>query len=159
MSSILNQNQFAPTPILGMTTRDPQPATISARINPSSVATGLQVGTPLKLIASVSTEIVVDLAAATDVLYGVIPFNTKKNTYVKGDVVEVCTAGNIMLLETAAAVNRGDTVKIENTSAVGGGPGVTTDNTSTHHVGGVALGQAAASQALIAIKIQPAVLP
>lgn len=155
MSLFQNLNQFAPTPGLGQPLKGVQPSTFSARINPSSVATGLQVGSPFKLIANTSTsEVVVDLAAVTDTLFGVIPANTKKNTYVAGDVVELFSDGNTLLLEATAAINAGSVVQIGNTTATGGGPGVTAITTPGAAYGGLALTSVTAAQTAVLIKIK-----
>lgn len=161
MSEVLNLTQFTITNVLGALTRGPQPGTFSARILPTSVATGIQVASPVKLVASANTgEIVVDIATeGTDLPFGVINYNTKKNTYVAGDMVEISTGGNIIFLESTAAIVRGAKVSSGNTSAVGGGPGVTTNATSGQNVLGVAITQVAAAQQLVAIRIFTALNP
>ena len=156
MSLYQNLVQFAPTPALGQPLKGPQPGTLPVRINPASVATGLQVGTPLYLIASSSPEIVVDLWTPTvgQPIFGVIPLNTKKNKYSAGDLIDLFTDGNILLLESTAAISRGALVTVGNTAATGGCPGVTTTTTQGAAVLGQALTQTSAAQQLVAIKIK-----
>ena len=157
MSLFQNLTQFAPTPGLGQPVKGVQPATFPARINPSSVATGLQVGTPLKLIANTGTaEIMVDLCnpAVGDVLFAVIPANTKKNTYSAADVVDVFADGNTLLLESTAAINAGALLSIANTTAVGGGPGVTATTTAGAQYGGLALTSVSGSQQTVLVRIK-----
>jgi hypothetical protein len=160
MALFQNMNQFAPTPGLGQPMKGVQPATFPLRINPSSVATGLQVGTPLKLIANTSSfEIIVDLAGPTDKVFAVIPGNTKKNTYAAGDVVDGFASGNTLLLEATAAINAGSYLAIGNTSAAGGGPGVTATAVPGTQYGAYALNSVAAGATAILVRIENGLVP
>lgn len=160
MSTFQNLTQFAPTPGLGQPMKGVQPSTFAVRLNPTSVATGIQVGTPLKLVANTATsEIVVDVAGPTDAIFAVIPANTKKNTYLKGDVLDVFSIENTLLLESTAAINAGDLLKIGNTSATGGGPGVTTTTVVGTQIGAIALTSVSAAQQLVLVKIRTGVVP
>lgn len=160
MSLTQNMNLFAPKAGLGQPMKGVQPATFNVRINPSSVATGLQVGSPLKLIANTNTaEIVVDLAGATDPVFAVIPANTKKNTYAAGDVLDVFAEDNTMILESVGAINAGDRLALGNTSAVGGGPGATTTTTPGAQYGAIALTSVTASQNPILVKVKGGTVP
>ena len=159
MAQFQNLVQFAPTPGLGQPMKGVQPNTLNARINPSSVATGLQVGSPFKLIANTATaEIIIDLAASTDKVFGVLPANTKKNTYASGDVVDLFCEGNILLLESTAAVNAGDLLAISNTSS-GGAPGVTATVVPGTQYGGVALNSVSAATKLVLVQLKSGVVP
>ncbi len=161
MSEVLNLSQFTITNVLGAFSRGPQPGTFSGRILNTSIATGIQVGSPLKLVSAANTaELVFDIATeGSDVVFGVIPYNTKKNTYVAGDVVECASNGDTLFLEATAAITRGAKVSAGNTSATGGGPGVTTNATSGQNILGIALTQVSAAQQLVLVRIQPALNP
>ena len=108
----LNQNQTFQTPILGMVTRDPQPATFPVQINPASTWARFVPGTVLKLIATAGPNIVVDAAtsASDGPVFGVIPNTLKKNIYLPGDVCQCVGVGGVLLLESGGAINRNDLV-------------------------------------------------
>jgi hypothetical protein len=159
--AIQNLRQFKPTPGLGQPLKGPQPGTLSVRINPASVATTIQVGSPLKLVAvTTSNEIIVDLAGSTDTLFATIPLKTRKNTWAAGDVLEVFTKGCILMLETAASssINAGDLLSISNTSASGGGPGVATTTTPGTAVIGLALTTTTAAGQLVVVYVDPKIV-
>lgn len=156
VATVLNQNQFALTPILGSLTQGVPHNVKTCRILPTSTATVLVAGQAVKLVASTSPEIVVDaVASATaDVVYGVIIFNPKKNTYAAGDVVEVACKGSVIWLESSAAINRGVKVSTDYT-----GPTVAGDATASHQITGVTLTQVAGTGTLIAVEIDPSTNP
>lgn len=145
--SVLNQNQFLLAPQLGAVYQGSAPNTKSVRLNPSSVATVIVPGQAVKLIDSTAKEIVVDVISAGDVPYGVIQYNPKKSTYVKGDVIEIGCVGNVVWMETSAAIVRGARVVIDPT-----GPTIAT---ATAESVGVALEKASATGALIPVEIDP----
>lgn len=143
-----NLNQFSQTPSLGSPDLAFNFNTKSVVINPSSVATKLQVGQGVKLIAGAAPTILVDQAAASDVAYGVIIASLKKNVYAKGDAVEIACKGNVIYLEAAAAISRGAAVELVPT-----GPTVQTKASGKQL--GVALDQASGAGALIRVEIDP----
>lgn len=153
--TVLNQNQFSLTPILGSLVQGTSSNVKTVRINPASTATILVAGQAMKLSDVAGSEIVVDaVASATaDKVYGVILFNPKKNTHVKGDVVELACAGSVVWLETTAAIARGALVATDYT-----GPTVATDAVSTHQITGVCLSKPTATGQLAAIEIAPSVI-
>lgn len=160
MAIFQNLVQFAPTPGLGQPMKGIQPATFSVRINPDSEATGIQVATPLTLFADGSTaEIVTDVAGPLDRIFGVIPANTKKNTYSAGDVVEMFGEGNTLLLEATAAIDAASYLAIGNSSAAGGGPGVTATTTPGVQYGGIALTTTTAGAKVILVLIKAGLVP
>lgn len=147
-TSHLNPNQFAMAPVLGAADLAYSYNTKSAIINPNSVATVLQVGQAMKLVSGAVPGLVVDVAAATDVPFGVITNVLKKNTYSPGQAVELSCHGNVVYLETSAAVTRGSLVENDPT-----GPTVKTKNTGATL--GRALDQATGSGQLIRVEIAP----
>lgn len=146
--AVLNQNQFAQTSVLGSPDLAFNFNTKSVQINPESVSTKLQVGQAVKLIAGNVPTILTDMADSTDIPFGVIVYNLKKNTYAAGDVVEVACRGNVIYLESAAAISRGATV--ENVPT---GPTVQTKASGAGL--GVALDQATGAGQLIRVEIDP----
>lgn len=162
MSNLVqNQNQFAQTAMLGALTRDPQPATFPCMIDPAYVAsTVITNATAVKLVAAVGPQIIVTpCTSVTDgPVFGIIIFNPQKNRYLAGDFCEVASAGNVILLKSSAAINRGDSVSNVNPTVYTNDPQVTTDATSTHQIVGVALGQVAAANLLIPVRIVPSVV-
>jgi len=150
MPTYQNPNQFTQTPILGMPDLRQQPNSFFVTLNPDSVFTDFQVGTVLKLIAGTGPQILVDAAAATDVPYGVIPYNLKKNTFAAGDTVQLFADSSVLYLQASAAVNRGAKVQFLNT---GGSPTVAT-RADSNTVLGIALDQAADTGDVIRVQIK-----
>lgn len=157
-----NMNQFAQAPMLGAVDLIPTPNTVSAQILPTSEATAIQQGSAVKLVPTSTTAsgaILVDVqTGATDaMIFGVIPYNERKNLYSAGDFIEAVRSGYMYML-TSAAVRRGYPVAIA--AATGSAdPTVSEDTTSGHYVAGIAIDEATASGQLIRISIAPAVNP
>lgn len=151
MSSFQKQNQFAQTPLLGQPDLSYSFNTKSVMIDPESVATALQVGQALKLVAGATPMILADQAGSTEQAYGVIASVNKKNTYKAGDVVEIACKGNVLYLEAAAPILRNAVV--ENVPAASGGPQIQTKASGARL--GVAIDQASAAGDLIRVEIDP----
>jgi hypothetical protein len=154
-----NMNQFTQAPMLGAVDLIPSPNVVSAQILPSSTATAIQQGSAVKLLAGVSGAILVDVQTGpTDAaVFGVIPYNDRKNLYVKGDIITVVTSGYMYML-SSAAISRGAVVSITAATA-SADPLVTTDATSGHFAVGTAIDQASAAGQLIRVQIQPSKIP
>jgi len=158
MSSFQNQNQFQQTNELGTLVLGAPNNVQSALINPSSVATILQNGTPVKLItgqigdSAGNGQALVDAITdpPNDVFFGIILYSRRQNQHSPGDTVEIATAPSEVWLEAAGTINRGDTVQANNT-----GPTVTSNSTSGQQEAGIAIGQCTVGQ-LIAIRLAPA---
>ena len=150
--SFLNQNQFAQTPVLGQVDLAVSPNTQSVRINPDSVSTNIVAGQAVKLITGASGITLVDVPTSiTDgPIWGVIAYSPRKNTYAAGDVVTVACQGDVIYLQTSAAVSRG--TKVATTVA---GPTVATNAVSTNQITGIAIDQASASGQLIRVQVYP----
>lgn len=162
MSNLVqNANQFAMTAMLGSLTRDPQPATFPVMINPAYAgSTLITTATAVKLVAAVGPQIIVEpCTSVTDgPVYGVILYNPQKARYLAGDFAECAAAGNVILLKSSAAINRGDQVSNVNPTVYTNDPLVTTDTTSTHQIVGVALATVAAANLLVPIHVRPLTL-
>lgn len=133
-------NQFVQAPIIGLVDLIPSPNVVTAQLNPSSVATSIQVGDAVKLISGTSATILVDKCTGpTDgPVFGVIPYNARKNVYVAGDMIEVATNETYLYLKGGASVARGAKVSIT-ASTTTADPTVATATTSTDYVAGVAV--------------------
>lgn len=155
-----NMNQFKQAPILGGVDEIPTPDVVSAQINPSSVATAIQVGSLVKLVAGASGAIVVDVVTGpTDgPVFGCIPFNQRKNIYSPGNYVEVACGGAYMYMKSSAAIARGDTVS-GTAATTTADPTVATDTTSGHFACGIAVDIATGANQLIRVKIAASKLP
>lgn len=155
-----NMNQFSQTPILGAVDLNPSPDVVSAQILPSSSATAIQVGSAVKLVTGTSGAILVDVQTGpTDAtVFGVIPYNERKNLYKAGDLIEVARGGTYMYMLSGAAVVRGTKVSITAATTTAD-PTVATDTTSGHFVVGTAVDEATAAGQLIRVAINPSTLP
>jgi hypothetical protein len=152
MATYQNSNQFLQTPVLGQVSEVVNPSIISVKINPSSAATKIQAGQAVKIIDGTANEILADVVASAtaDKVFGVIVYNPKKNTYVKGDTVEIAMEGSVLFMETSAAVARGATVATDWT-----GPTVAVDAVASHQQTGLALDKATAANQLIRVLVKP----
>jgi hypothetical protein len=149
-------NVFTQAPMLGALDQIPSPDVVSAQIYSSSTYAYFQQGQPVKLVTGVSGAILVDAQTGpTDAaIYGVIPYNERKNVYKAGDYIEVAGNGSYMYMYSGGAVNRGDSVSI--TAATSSAdPVVNTDTTSGHYCVGYAVDTASAAGQLIRVQIKP----
>lgn len=156
-----NQNQTFQTPMLAQVTMDPQPNTIPAQIYPSSAATVIVAGCAVKLVATTpGVGVIVDVinGASDGPIFGIIPYNMRKNVYSPSDTVEVVGRGGILMLKTYAAVPRGAAVVVLNPAALTTDPMVQSDLTVGNYIAGVALGHAAAGSALIKVQVSQGIV-
>lgn len=151
----LNQNQFAQGPILGQVSMLPNVNIVPARINPSSTVV-ITAGSPVKLIAGTSNEILIDGCAdqTEGPVFGVVVYNMRKNTYAANDAVEVACAGSYVLLKSAGALARGTSVS-STAATVSADPLVNNDATSGHYLVGTVIDTATAANQLVRILIAP----
>lgn len=154
-----NMNQFSQAAILGQVDLIPSPDVVSAQVKTDSALTSLQQGDPVKLVTGTSGAIYVDKQTGpTDAsVFGVIPYSSRKNIYVKGDLIEVVRSG-YMYMRSSAAITRGAKVAIT-VSTTTTDPLVTTDVTSGHFIVGIAIDEATAADQLIRVSIAPATNP
>lgn len=107
MSNKLQINQFSQTPLKGAVAALLNDTTISAQIDPASIAT-LYAGSRVKLTTAVGSTILIDKCANADEGIGFIPYTPKKDTFVAGDPVEICLSFSILWMEASGAVARGE---------------------------------------------------
>lgn len=145
--------------INGMVSQVPTPDAVQVRLNPSSVAF-FAPGTPLKLIAGVSKEILVDACTSnTDgPVFGLLSYELQKALPVAGQVATCVRRGEIMLT-ASAAVSRGAQVSLSASPTSSLDATFATDSTSGHYVAGVAVTQAAGAGSLFRVAIEPAKIP
>ncbi len=156
---VQNLNQTFQTPMLAQVTMDPQPNTVSAQIDPASTAAIMCAGCAVKLITKAGyPNIVVDICSGvTDgPVYGIIPFNPRKNRYAAGDTIEVVGVNGVLMLKSSAAIVRGANVAVTPPTVSTDDPVVTTTTTVNDYVTGIALGQAAGAAELIKVQVRPA---
>jgi len=150
-------NAFTQAPILGQVSFVPSPNVVTAQINPASSATSIQVGDVVKLVAGASSTVLVDKCSGpTDgPVFGVIPYNERKNVYAAGDLIEVAQIETYVYLKASAAVARG--AKVTTTaSTTSADPLVTTVSVpSTQYVTGIAVDTAASADGLIRVRVSP----
>lgn len=153
MATYQNQNQFAQTPLLGQVDLGSGPNNIvSARIDPSSSATAaqMQAGVPFKIVDVQANDIIVDVAAITDMAFGVIVYNPRKNQYAVGDIVELACRGSVVYMETSAAIARGANVQAATAT------GLVATRASTNYRVGKMLDKPTAANQLARVLIDPA---
>lgn len=109
-----NVNQFGPTPEKGQLDGAINWNLLTVKIDDSSVANFTNAsGFALKIIDKAGEIPTVDLAtAATDDVYGFLPYEIKTNSYVAGDLVRVAYDNSIMIMEASAAIASGASVEI-----------------------------------------------
>ena len=149
-------NAFTQSPILGFVDLVPSPNVVAALLSPSSSAV-VQVGTAVKLITGDSALPMVDSTSGpTDgPVWGVIPYNNRKNLYTAGDVINVALTNTFICLKCSAAVARND--KVTTTAATSSAdPTVATVATaSTQYVTGVAIDSSSGANQLLRIRVSP----
>lgn len=149
-------NQFVQAPILGLVDQTPSPNVVTAQIKPTSSAAAIQVGSALKLVAGTASTILVDVCTGpTDgPVFGIIPYNARKNIYAAGDLVEVGCASTYMYLKASGTVTRGDKVTTTAATTTADPVVATVSSASTQYVTGVAV-DTGASGSLVRIQIAP----
>ncbi len=154
-----NMNQFTQAPILGLVDQIPTPDVVSAQLLSTTSAVA-QVGSAVKLVTGTSGAILVDICTGpTDgPVFGVIPYNERKNLYKANDLIEVACEDSYVYLRSSAAITRGTNVSTTAATTTTD-PLVTTDVTSGHYITGIAVDEATAANQLLRIKIAPSKLP
>ena len=142
-------NQIRPTSEKGMLDLAINWNLFDCRIDPASVADLSNAnGFAVKIVDVAGKSIIVDLAtAATDDIFGFIPYEVKTNTYAAGDFLRVASLFGVMKMEASAAIARGADLEI-----LPAGNKVVTQSTGTSI--GRALDKAAADGDLIRVLIK-----
>ena len=158
--SLLSQNQYAfsQSALIGMAAEQPID-TVTAQINPNTTATYITAGCAVKLIANTGPEKIVDVTTSPSdgPVFGVIAYNMRKNSYGAGDRCEVHTDMNVLYLKSSAAINRGVRVSCTNPTNATNDPTVAGDTTNGDYTIGVTETQVAGANALIKVRVKPAV--
>ena len=151
-------NNFAQTPILGLVDEIPSPDVVAAQILPTSTATTIQVGDLVKLVDGTSGAILVDICTGpTDgPIFGVIPYNARKNKYLAGDIINVVCNLGYVYLKASAAIARGAKVSVT-ASTTTADPLLTTATVSTDYVLGRTVDTATAANQLVRVHITPSI--
>lgn len=152
-----NQNQLVQTALLGQVTFAPSFSTVPAQIDPSSAATVIVAGCAVKFVDKAGPRVVVDVttSASDGPVFGIIPYNLRKNKYAAGDPIEVIGQGGCLLLKSAGAITRGDNLAVTNPSVATNDPVVDVTTTVGDYIAGVALGQAAGAGELFNVQVSP----
>lgn len=147
MTVYQNMNQFAQTPIKGSIAAIVNPTTLSVQIDINSGST-LYAGSAVKLVAGTANTILVDLAIATDTIFGFIIYNPKKGSFTAGDTVEIALPNSVIYLESYGAFNRGQNLEYYAT-----GTRVTV-SAGTNPIVGTALDTSTASGQLVRVYVR-----
>lgn len=99
-------NQFAQKTLKGEVAAIPNPSTLSVQVYPSSANT-IHPGDAVRLYPGVSNQIMVDLAAANELPFGVAIRNVKKSTFTAGDALEIALSGSVVVIESYSTFSRG----------------------------------------------------
>tara|TARA_R110002126_G_scaffold34891_11_gene107641 strand:- start:497 stop:958 length:462 start_codon:yes stop_codon:yes gene_type:complete len=107
-----NINSFSPNREKGQLVNDIAASTITCKISSTSTEV-FGPATAVKIInVAGATLPVVEKAAATDSIFGFISYNYKSNTPVAGDLVEISSFGQEMVMEAGGAIAGGGLVEI-----------------------------------------------
>lgn len=146
MTQLLNQTR--PTSEKGMLDLAINWNLFDCRIDPDSAADFTDANAfAFKIVDVSGKSILVDLATATgDKIFGFLPIEVRKNSYVKGDFIRLATQNAVMKMEASAVIARGATLEI-----LPSGNRVVTKSAGT--IIGRALDKAAADGDLIRVEI------
>lgn len=110
-------NQFAGANVKGQVDKIITPQTFPVQLIATSVAT-LVPGDFVKLAGTAQGgAILVEKCAVTDVPFGVVPYNVKKNSFTAGETLEVLGPGSVVWLESDAAIATGASLEYVVTNA------------------------------------------
>lgn len=154
-SNLINVNQFAPLPTVGMCLNPSHGMRIEAEYYPAVAASTITPCVPCKFVAGVSNvNISVDTIAAGELpTAGVLIYDSsKRNVYSKGQYVTLARVNSIVLLTASAAVtvNQALTIAPAGTVAPAG---------DAAPVVGIALDTVAANQPVRVLFVEPYMTP
>lgn len=126
--------------------------TLVVMLDPTSQNT-LATGDYVKLVSTTGANIIVDKAAATDNVLGVVIRTPKKQTFAAGDSLEIACDMSVVYLESYGSITRGDNLEYRPT-------GVTVQtNGGINPVSGVAFDNASGSGELIRVLVRTSPVP
>lgn len=111
----LNSNQFALQNVKGEIVKIGNQQTLPVVIASTETAT-ITAAEAVKIVNTAGPSIPVEnLAAATDDIFGFVPFLSRQNEHVANDRLEIATMGSgvIMIMEAGAAIARGASVEYQ----------------------------------------------
>lgn len=151
-NNLINPNQFAPLPTVGMCLNPASGQRIEAEFYNTTANATLTVGTPCKFVAGVS-NVNVNVAAITAnteaPTAGVLIYDSsKRNVYVSGQYVTLARVGSIVLLTASAAVTANQLLSI--TPA-----GTVAPSAAGQNVVGIAMNSAAQNEAVKVLFVEP----
>lgn len=149
--SVLNPNQFIPTPYVGMLDQRFNYNTKSVQID-SSQATVLYSGSAVKVVSGSGAGVpkVIACAANSDEVFGFINWQLKDVSYAAGQPVEISQKGNVLYLYATTAIATGQQVTLDLTTVGGVGAAV---GSSGANIIGFSLDQATAAGQLVRIEL------
>ncbi len=110
-------NQFAGANVKGQVDKIITPSTFPCQVISTSNHTFVP-GDFVKLAGdAIGGAILIEICAATDVPFGVVPYSVKKNSYVAGEAIDVLGVGSVVFLESGAAIDTGDSLEFVPTGA------------------------------------------
>ena len=121
-----NQNQFAMSPVLGMTDERFNANTIPVKFDPAGSGT-LVAGQAVIFSTNASpggVPLVVQSTATSDNVAGFVNYSIKDALFNPGDRLDISIRGNVIYLIAGAAMNRGTEVTSLPAGVAGGGNGV-----------------------------------
>lgn len=153
-------NQFTQAPILGAVDLVPSPNVIAAQIDPDSVATAIQNGSVVKLVAGAGGAGALPLVDVTTgptdgPVFGVIPYNNRKNLYSAGDVVQVARQGTYIYLKSSEAIDSGEKVTTTAATTTADPLVAAVSVPTTQYVTGEALDTCTGANQLLRVSIAP----
>lgn len=150
--NLINPNQFAPLPTVGMCINPSHGQRIEAEYYPATATDTLSVCAPCKFVAGVSNaNNSVDIISADTELptAGVLIYDSsKRNVYTKGQYVTLARINSIVLLKASAAITANDTVIIAP-------DGTVAPSATGKAVVGIAMNSAAVDEAVRVLFVQP----
>jgi len=152
MGNAFQANMVYPGQLKGMVNKIFSPFSIAGMVDMTSVNTLVPGDAVIITTTAGSGAYLFDKAAATDTPDGFVAYEVKKNSYVAGDAIRVAMAGSIIMLESSAAITRGDSLEF-----VASGSLVKT-NAGTNPVVGKALQSASGANKLIAVRVAGSVI-
>ncbi len=118
----VSENVMQQTPFIGQLDLQLNFNTVAAQVDVSESST-LVAGQAVKIVDNTNgIPTVTKCSADSNEVFGFINFNPKQNRYIKGDRMQVSLKGNVMYMQSNAAISRGSRVVLEVDNAGSVGP-------------------------------------